>query len=97
MNFYVTRDATAVTGGSWVRVNGGLGSFMEENLTATSVDLAKMNRVTTILVEANSFREVTNPDPQIVDFILIHGDYIVLTGTGANAVMQVVAEWGEEV
>jgi hypothetical protein len=97
VTFWTTRNSSAVVGGSFVRVNGGIGSYIEENLTATSVVTANMHRVTSIPIQAGLTREVTNPEPQIVDFILVHGDYIVLTGTGASANIQAVVEWGEEV
>jgi len=97
LNFYVTRDATAITGGAWSAVDGGSGSYVEQNKTATSIDTAKLSLVTPILIDANATRQVVNPAPDIVDFILVHGDYIVITGTGSSASMQCVVEWGEEV
>lgn len=96
-DFYMTRDDTALVGGDWTTVNGGIGSYIEENKTATSLTLAKAHKVLPIDVQANITREVTNPDPQIVDFTFVHGDILIIVGTGASASMTAIFEWGEEV
>ena len=93
ISLWITRDATAVTGGSWSAIQG---SYVEQNKTATSVTTAKMSLVTQFNVEALVSKEVTNPNKDIIQFWLVHGDYIVLTGSGASSSVDAVIEFGEE-
>lgn len=95
VNFYITRDPTSVVGGAWATVNPD--SYVEENTTIASIDITKMQRFTTIQLQALGVDRIDNPDPDYIDFFLIHGDIIVAAGTGANAAVEVIMEWGEEI
>jgi len=98
---WVTRDPTAITGATLVA--RGNGSFIETDspdanptaVHATSVDIAKMSLVTVIPVRANISVSMNNPFQSRIDFPLVRGDYLVITGTVTNAVCEAVVEWGE--
>lgn len=94
--FWLTRDPTAIIGGAFNAIGGG--SYVEENLTATAVDTAKLSRFHKLTTVANENVSIDNPDHDTVEFFLIHGDYLVITGTdGGAAVMTAIVEWGEEI
>lgn len=64
----------------------------------TSVDIAKMNEFSSFKIAAGSFVERENPNPEIIDFYLVHGDYLVLVAdTAATAEIDATIEWGEEI
>jgi hypothetical protein len=98
-----TRDATAITGATYQRVNPG--SFVEADspdmnssaVRATAVTLAKLALVTAVPVEAAVSREVTNPWAQEIVFPVVRGDYIVITCTASTATADAVMEWGEHI
>lgn len=93
---WVTRDQTAIVGGSYSVI--GRGSFVEINTTATSVDITKMTSINHVRIEALTSNSKQNPDPRTLEQYLIHGDIMVITGTdGGSAVMDAILEWGEEV
>lgn len=94
-NIWTTRDPTAITGASWQDV--GNGSFVQYDISATAVDLAKLKYVTSFRVEANDFRPIENPAKDIIDFFFIHGDYILITTTISTGNCDGIIEWGEEV
>lgn len=94
--FWATRDPTAITGGSYAEIGGG--SFVEVNRTMTAVDTAKMRPVNGVRIEALTGVSKQNPDPDTLEFYLIHGDYFVVTGSdGGSSEMDAIIEWGEEV
>jgi hypothetical protein len=98
---WTTRDPTAITGATLVA--RGNGSFVQTDspdanptaIHATSVDIAKMNLVTVIPVRANISVSMNNPFQNRIDFPLVRGDYLVITGTVVNALCEAVVEWGE--
>lgn len=102
---WVTRDPAAIVGATFKQINSGSGSYVEADSTdmdatavrATSVNISKMRRITSIPVEAAIRAEVTNPSRETIEFFLIHGDYVVITGTFSTATCEAVMEWGEEI
>lgn len=93
---YQTRDSTAIVGGAFATFLSG--SYIEANTTMTSVDIAKMNEFSSFKIAAGSFVERENPNPEIIDFYLVHGDYLVLVAdTAATAEIDATIEWGEEI
>lgn len=100
---WVTRDATAFTGGTFLSVNNG--SYVETDspdtktgaVRVTAVDTTKLRFITAVPVEAAVPREVDNPWPHEINFQLVRGDYLVVTCTAATATADVVAEWGEHI
>lgn len=96
VSIYRTRDPSAVVGGTWTRVNSS--SYTEQNSTLTSVDILKMDYVTTFNVEANTTERMVNPAREHIEFYLVHGDYLVaICDSGSTVVMSSIFEWGEEV
>ena len=64
----------------------------------TSVDPAKMSDFLTIPLASSQFKELENPDKDIIDFIIIHGDIIVLSIIeGTNIEVDATIEYGEEI
>lgn len=98
---WVARDPTAIIGATLVA--RGNGSFIQTDSTdanptavhATSVDIAKMTLVTVMPVRANIPMGMDNPFQNRIDFPLVRGDYLVITGTVVNAACEAVVEWGE--
>jgi len=95
IDLWLTRDPTAITGGSFAAI--GNGSYVEENLTMTAVDTGKMVRFSRIIGEPNVHETLNNPEPDVIDFYLIHGDYLVATGNGSSVSIETIFEWGEEI
>ena len=90
---YITRDASAITGGSYT---SSVISGVSVNTGATSVDTAKLRQVIKRPVQANITEVIDNPN-HTIRFFLVHGDYIVVTGTGATANMEVTLELGVDI
>lgn len=100
---WVTRDPTAITGATFVALGGG--SFVETDspdtaagaVRATSVTTSAMKFVSAIQVETLVSRSLDNPYRGRIEFPLVRGDYLVVTGTAATATAECVVEWGEQV
>lgn len=100
---WTTRNATTITGATFKPVNNG--SFVETDsismnptaVRATSVTTANMKFITAIPVLALNREETTNPAPDTIQFFLVQGDYLVVTGTAPSGNAEVVVEWGEEI
>ena len=98
---WTTRDPSSFSGATLVA--RGNGSFIQTDSTdanptavhATSVDIAKMTLVTVMPIRANIPVSMDNPFQNRIDFPLVRGDYLIITGTVANAACEVVVEWGE--
>jgi hypothetical protein len=98
---WTTRDPSSFSGATLVA--RGNGSFIQTDSTdanptavhATSVNIAKMTLVTVMPVRANIPVSMDNPFQNRIDFPLVRGDYLIITGTVVNAVCEVVVEWGE--
>jgi len=93
---YLTRDETAIAGGAWAAVKPG--SFVEANTTATSADITKMQEFSTFRVAANLPLIKDNPSKDLIDFVGIHGDIIVIVITSGNNInADAGVEWGIEI
>ena len=99
-----TRDPAAIIGATLRDVNQG--SFVQTDspdsgaagaVSATSVNTALMNRITTIPVQSLASREVDNPYPQGIVFPIVRGDYLVVTCSATSASADCVIEWGEHI
>jgi len=101
VNIWITRDPTSITttngDADWTRT--GLGSFVESVDIAqiTAYDKTKMNLLSTFPVSANSSKELISPQQNLIQYFLIHGDYLIVETTGANPTVDCIIEWGEEV
>jgi hypothetical protein len=93
---YQTRDASAITAGSWDAHREG--SFVEVNITFSDLDFTKLAPFSTFKPAAGQTLIKDNPAPDKIDFYLIHGDHIVIACTaGTNIAAEVSIEWGEEI
>lgn len=100
LKIWVTRDSTALTinVGSWQAVDSGnIEEFKPALSTDSTFDTAKARQIDEIPLVANVPGRDENPKPESIDFYLIHGDYLVITGTGAQAAIKVIVQAGEEV
>lgn len=100
---WITRDPAAITGATLVA--RGNGSYVSTDSTeanptavhATAVNTALMSLITVIPVQANVTKEANNPFQTRIDFPIVRGDYLVITGTVSTGTCEVVAEWGEAI
>ena len=93
---YQTRDATAVTGGTWATVQTG--SFVEANTAMSAIDTAKMDDFSTFRLAPNESISRDNPAKDTIDFYGVHGDYIaIVCDTGSTVIGEFTVEWGEEI
>lgn len=96
IKLYRTRDQAAIVAGAWSA--SVFGSFVEFNSTMTSVNLSLMDDFLTIDMPANVLRDLNNPDKDIIDFIIVHGDVIVIAlDTGSAVNVTATIEYGEEI
>ncbi|MDB4312173.1 hypothetical protein N9937_01960 [bacterium] len=99
---WTTRNPTNITGATYVAATGG---FVETDspdtatgaVRATAVTIANMDFVTAIPVEAAVTRSVDNPYRGRIEFPLVRGDYLVVTGTAATASADCVIEFGQQI
>ena len=100
---WATRNPADITG--VVLVALGNGSFVQTDSTdvvtgatrATSVTTANMKAITAVPVETAVGRSVDNPFRGRIEFPIVRGDYLVVTGAAATASADVVVEWGEQI
>lgn len=100
---WATRNAADITGATFKAL--GNGSFVESDSTdmdgtavrASSVTVANMQFITSIPVEALSREAVDNPYRGRIEFPLVRGDYLVVTGSAATGDADCVIEFGEQI
>ena len=100
---WITRDLTALTGGTFQPVNSG--SFVESDsidmdptsVKVTSIDTTKLHFVDAIPVEANNRVPVDNPYRGRIEFPVVRGDYIIISVTSTNSLATATIEWGEQI
>ena len=96
IKLYRTRDPSAIVAGTWETPIQG--SFVEFNSTMTSVNPALMAEFLTIRMTSGIEKEIDNPDKDIIDFIIIHGDIIVIAlDSGSVVGVEATIELGEEI
>lgn len=78
---WATRDPSSIVGATFVAIN----------------DVSKLKFITAIPVEANVSREVDNPHRGRIEFPIVRGDYLVVTGTASTTVATAIIEWGEQI
>ena len=91
---YFTRDVTAFVGGTWVSAVSG---HLEMNSSVSSFDTAKMKKISSRVIGAGQVAEITLPNPQTVNFTMIHGDYFFIRGVSTSGSMQATLEMGIEI
>ena len=100
---WMTRNPAGITGETLQTV--GNGSYMQTDspdmvagaVRASSVNTSNMRFITTVAVEALTRIEVDNPYRNRIEFPIVRGDYLVITGTAASGSSDVVIEWGEQI
>ena len=96
IKIYRTRDPAAIVGGTWP--TSVPGSFVEFNSTMTSVNPLLMGEILTVRMTAGIEKKIDNPDKELIDFIIIHGDIIVIAlETGSVVTVEATIEYGEEI
>lgn len=95
MNVYFTRDTTAFTGGTWTPYNGT--GHLELNTTITSYNKTKMKLISTRPLESGKVAEILIPNPERIEFTMIHGDYFFIEGVSATGLMRATLEYGVEI
>jgi hypothetical protein len=97
---WTTRNPAAIIGATFAP--RGFGSYVQTDVSpggtpATSINTALLVPVTSIPVNANETKETTNPFSGRIDFLLVRGDYLVISLTASNAACDAVVEWGEAI
>ena len=95
---WITRDNTAITGGTYSSISND--SVLEQNTTATSVDIDKMEQLWIVRWEQYK-SEVVDVPSFLVDFYFTEWDYLIFTANRENptqtALVTATVEFGEEV
>lgn len=95
---FITRDPTAITW--WTYVSIWSDTVLEENITATSVDITKMKQLWVIRWEQYKSQIVDIPS-FLVDFYFTEWDYLVFTANRENPTQSALAtatvEFWEEI
>ena len=100
---WTTRDAASITGATFKALGGG--SFIETDspdmdataVRATAVTVANFKFITSIPVEALVRVPVDNPHMGRIEFPIVRGDYLIITGTAASGISECVVEFGEQI
>lgn len=96
IKLFRTRDPLAIIGGTWEAPVSG--SYVEFNSTMTSVNAALMAEFLTVRMTSGIEKKIDNPDKDIIDFIIIHGDIIVIAlDSGSVVGVEATIEFGEEI
>lgn len=91
VKIYTTRDATAITGATWI--DKGPYSY---DTSATSINVSKMQLLSTRVVDANT-TVVVEGYADYIEYVMTHGDYVVITCEAPTASCYGVFEFGEEI
>ena len=99
VKMYYARDATKFTGTTFTNDDPeGFVKFAIDGAITLVGGTTGLDRELTRRIPANGNIEVVNPDDQLGDFYLTHGDYILVTMTAKNATLGGAAiEWGAEI
>lgn len=96
IKIYISRDQTSVTA-TWTDQDQGFQKFAL-NGQVSAFDLNKMRRLSTRWIPANGNVEIENPDQNVGDFYLIHGDIVLITITAKNNTLGgAFLEYSEEI
>ena len=82
LRIYAFRDPTAIAATSWTPASEGL-QEIAINGTITAFDTTKMSKIFDVDIAANFLNVIKNTEEE-VDFILTHGDYILITLQAKN-------------
>lgn len=98
-----TRSAGDITGATFKEIGGG--TYIQTDspdmtsgaVRATSVTTANMKLQSAIILEAGVTRIIDTPNPNVIHFNLVRGDYLVFTCDGTTASSDIVVKWGDEI
>ena len=98
LEIYITRDATALTSAlSWTDENGGNVQSLRPVVSADiTFDKAKAQPLDLLPLLSGINNQARNPNPNVIDFYLTHGDILILNGVGANIAIRAIIQMGEE-
>jgi len=99
LKVYYTRDSTAltITTGAFIPLDGPIEVYAPVLATDSTFDSAKADLIDVIPLDVNINNVEDNPAQETIDFFLIHGDYLVFIGEGANAAIRAIIQLGEEI
>ena len=66
------------------------------NSTDTTFDKTKAQLIDLLPCQALTNNIADNPNPDLIDYFLVHGDYLILNGEGAQVALQAIIQAGEE-
>lgn len=93
---YYFRDPTAITA-TFTNIRTGFQQQATDG-AITAFDITKMTKVFQTRIPATDSKQFINPDKGNADFILTHGDYILVTLQGKNnSLGGITIEWAEEI
>lgn len=96
---YYTRTTSKFTGTTWTD-NDTIGTAqysIDGNIVLDNLT-TNLRRIATSRVAANSNVEITNPDPDLGEYFLTSGDYLIVTMQAkANTIGGSAIEWGAEI
>ena len=101
--FWVTRDASAFTGATFVEL--GNGSFVQTDspdrvsgaTRATAFTTTNAEPLVAVPAEAGVWYQVDNPLRERIHFPMVRGDYLVVTVNVSTSTADATIEWGEAV
>ena len=100
---WTTRDPANITGATFKAL--GDGSFVESDspdmdptaVRATAVTVANLHFITSIPVEALVRVPVDNPHRGRIEFPIVRGDHLIVTGSAASGISECVVEFGGQI
>lgn len=84
-----------IGGGSWIQTDSP--DMTSGAVRATAATVANMRFITAIPVESAVARIVETPNPMVIKFNLVRGDYLVITSDATAGSSDVVVKWGEQI
>lgn len=99
---WLTRDAGNLTGETFKPIAESISTTLQADspdmdataVTATAATTASMDLVTVVSVPAGETKLIGLPS-ETINFYLVRGDIITVTGSAATGTATVIAEWGE--
>jgi hypothetical protein len=98
---WITTNAAAITGATFQPVNSHSGMYCDSPqmdasaVRATSYNHALMDLVTVVITQQPRMVDLTNPNPERIQFTIPPGTYLGLESTASTGIASGVLEWGE--
>ena len=101
VKIWISRDPTSITtlNGDLDWTETGLGSFVQsvDTTQISAYDTTKMKLLATFPVGAGQVYSLQSPNQRLINYFLIHEDYLIIEVLGANPTVDTIVEWGEEI